>query len=251
MSAEPSPDARSLSFTARLIIGAVASCILFSIYFFNRDSLSLQNLADQQQAVVAFQHHHPWLMFVVAYLLYTAGTGLSLPGAAVMTLLYGWFLQQAYPGITGLLSGILLVSFASTSGASVAFLSSRFLFQAAVRRRFGDRLEKFQAALAREGAFYLFTLRLIPAVPFFIINIVMGLTPIRVRTFWWVSQVGMLPGTCLFVYAGSTLPGPQEILDGGAGGILTPQLVAAFILLGLFPLLVKWGFAAVRARQAR
>ena len=163
MSAEPSPDARSLSFTARLIIGAVASCILFSIYFFNRDSLSLQNLADQQQAVVAFQHHHPWLMFVVAYLLYTTVTGLSLPGAAVMTLLYGWFLQQAYPGITGLLSGILLVSFASTSGASVAFLSSRFLFQAAVRRRFGDRLTKFQAALTREGAFYLFTLRLIPA----------------------------------------------------------------------------------------
>jgi len=132
-----------------------------------------------------------------------------------------------------------LVSFASTAGATVAFLLSRYLFRDALQSRFGDRLAGFNAALESEGAFYLFTLRLIPAVPFFVINVVMGLTPLKTRTFWWVSQLGMLPGTVVYVSAGASVPSLQVLAERGVGGVLSPQLFAAFIALGLFPLIVK------------
>ncbi|MBT5925704.1 MAG: TVP38/TMEM64 family protein, partial [Verrucomicrobia bacterium] len=135
--------------------------------------------------------------------------------------------------------GLLLVSFASTAGASMAFLLSRFFLNDLIQFKFGDRLDKFNEALKKEGAFYLFTLRLIPAVPFFVINLVMGLTPIPTRTFWWVSQLGMLPGTAVFVYAGSQFPSLSILAEKGGSGILTPQLVLAFILLGVFPIAVK------------
>ena len=113
------------------------------------------------------------------------------------------------------------------------------MFRDAVQSRFGDRLRAFNEALARDGAVYLFTLRLIPAVPFFVINLVMGLTPLRAATFWWVSQVGMLPGTAVYVYAGSAVPDLQLLAERGLGGIVSPQVLAAFVLLGVFPLLVR------------
>ena len=119
--------------------------------------------------------------------------------------MYGWYF--------GLAPAVILVSFASTSGATIAFLLSRYLFRDAIQTRFRDQLAKFNQALQREGAFYLFTLRLIPAVPFFVINVVMGLTPIRTLTFWWVSQVGMLAGTIVYVYAGSTIPSLAHLAD--------------------------------------
>ena len=154
-----------------------------------------------------------------------------MPGATGLSLACGWFF--------GFWQGVLFVSFASTTGATLAFLLSRYLFRDAILNRFGDRLAGFNAALEREGAFYLFTLRLIPAVPFFVINVVMGLTPMRVRTYWWVSQVGMFPGTCVYVYAGSQVPSLKKLADDGIRGILTPQMIGAFILLGLFPIVVK------------
>ena len=122
-----------------------------------------------------------------------------------MSLAYGWFF--------GFVAGMVLVSFASTSGATLAFLMSRYLFRDAFEHRFGHRLKAFKEELARDGAFYLFTLRLIPAVPFFVINVVMGLTNMRVRTFWWVSQLGMLAGTCVYLYAGSSIPSIDQIVD--------------------------------------
>jgi uncharacterized membrane protein YdjX (TVP38/TMEM64 family) len=148
-----------------------------------------------------------------------------------LTLLFGWYF--------GFWRGLVLVSFASTAGATVAFFLSRYFFRDTIQKRFGDRLTAFNKALEREGAFYLFTLRLIPAIPFFVINVVMGLTPIRPRTYWWVSQVGMLPGTAVFVYAGSTVPNLTTLAEKGVGGILSPQLIVAFVLLGIFPLIVK------------
>ena len=166
-----------------------------------------------------------------AFGIYTLVTGFSLPGAAIMTLALGWFF--------GFGRAFVLVSFASTAGATLAFLISRFLLREWVQTRFRDRLTGFNDALQREGAFYLFTLRLIPVVPFFVINLVMGLTPLPVRTFWWVSQVGMLPGTAVFVYAGSQFPSLQMLAEKGAKGILSPQLILAFVILGLFPLVVK------------
>ncbi|MCG8583340.1 MAG: VTT domain-containing protein, partial [Pirellulales bacterium] len=160
-------------------------------------------------------------------------------GAAVMTLLYGWFFAQAYGEHFGLLVCVVLVSFASTSGATLAFLASRYILGEPIQRKFGEQLTKFNVALDREGPFYLFTLRLIPAVPFFVINLVMGLTRIGVGTFWWVSQVGMLPGTIVYVYAGTKLPGPKDILENGAGGILSIDILIAFGLLAAFPFVVR------------
>ena len=132
------------------------------------------------------------------------------------------------------------VGIAPTTGATLASLLGRCLFRDASLRKLGDRLRGFSEALERDGPFYLFTLRLIPVVPFFVINVVMGLTPIRIRTFWWVSQLGMLAGTSVYVYAGASVPDLQTLAERGAGGILTPRLVAAFVLLGLFPLAVKF-----------
>ncbi len=195
------------------------------------DALSLDHLAAQEAALRAYQQQHPVLVYAAAFLLYVVVTGLSLPGASILTLTFGWYF--------GFWRGVLLVSFASTAGATLAFLLSRYILRDAIQSRFGDKLAGFNAALEREGAFYLFTLRLIPAVPFFVINVVMGLTPLRTWTYWWVSQVGMLAGTAVYVYAGSSVPDLATLAEKGAGGILTPQLLVAFTVLGLFPIAVR------------
>jgi uncharacterized membrane protein YdjX (TVP38/TMEM64 family) len=171
----------------------------------------------------------------------------ALPGAAVLTLVYGWYL--------GLLEGVVLVSVASTTGASLAFLLSRFLFRDSIQSRFGERLQSFNASLEKEGPFFLFTLRLIPAVPFFLINAVMGLTPIRARTFWWVSQLGMLPGTIVYVYAGSVVPSLQKLADEGIKAVFSPaqltQIIVAFALLGVFPLIVRFAMKLMTRSKAQ
>jgi uncharacterized membrane protein YdjX (TVP38/TMEM64 family) len=223
-------------FGKRLIVLGLVAAVIAGGYYFLSDYLSMEALADQEQRLRNLQHEYPVLAYGIAFLIYVAVTGLSLPGATVLTLAYSWFF--------GLARGIVLVSFASTTGATLAFLLSRYLFRDAVQRRFGDRLVRFNDALDRDGAFYLFTLRLIPVVPFFVINAVMGLTPIRTVTYWWVSQLGMLPGTVVYVYAGSSVPSLQTLADDGIGAVLSPEqlgrLLVAFALLGLFPLVVRW-----------
>ena len=221
---------RSPNWTKAAVFGLVAVAFA-AIYFLFRDQLSLESLAAREQQLREFSQQHPLAACAIAFSIYVAVTGLSLPGAAAMTLVIGWYF--------GFSRGVVLVSFASTSGATLAFLLSRYLFRDVIERRFGDRLQAFNEALQREGAFYLFTLRLIPAVPFFVINVVMGLTKMRTWTFWWVSQLGMLAGTCAFVYAGSVVPNLQTLAERGAGGIFTPQLIAAFVVLGLFPLVIR------------
>jgi uncharacterized membrane protein YdjX (TVP38/TMEM64 family) len=202
------------------------------------DQLSLDNLAAREAGFRQFQLEHPLLLYVLAFAAYVLVTGLSIPGATAMTLLLAW--------LFGFWRGLLLVSFASTLGASFAFLLSRYLLRDAIQRRFSSRLAAFNEALRREGAFYLFTLRLIPAVPFFVINIVMGLTPMRLATFWWVSQVGMFPATVVYVFAGSSVPSLQILAERGLGGILRTELLAVFVLLGLYPLIVKRLFVRFR-----
>lgn len=195
------------------------------------DALSLDHLAAKEGSLKSWKKDQPLGAAFAAFAVYVLVTGLSLPGAAALTLFFGWFF--------GFALALVLVSFASTAGATLAFLVSRFLLRDLVERKFGDRLRSFQGALEREGAFYLFSLRLIPAVPFFVINLVMGLTPLKTRTFWWVSQVGMLPGTAVYVYAGAQFPGLQKLADQGPSGIFSHQLILAFVLLGLFPIAVK------------
>ena len=198
--------------------------------------LTFQNVKAQQEAILAFHASHPWQTALGYFLAYVAVTGLSLPGAAVMTLVGG--------AVFGLAWGTVLVSFASTIGATLAFLASRFLLRDWVQARFGQQLAALNAGVAKEGGLYLFTLRLIPAVPFFVINLAMGLTPIRTWTFYWVSQLGMLAGTVVYVNAGTQLAAIQS-----PSGILSPGLIGAFVLLGLFPLAAKRVVDAVKARR--
>ncbi len=174
----------------------------------------------------AWQASDPWRAAFAFFAAYVAVTGLSLPGAALMTLAAG--------AVFGLVWGTVLVSFASTLGATLAFLAARFVLRDWVQGRFGARLRGLNEGVAKEGAFYLFTLRLIPAVPFFVINLAMALTPMRTWTFYWVSQLGMLAGTVAYVLAGTQLAAIQS-----PAGILSPGLIGALVLLGLFPLAAK------------
>ena len=209
-------------------------------------ALSLENLAQQETILRQFQSDHPWLSVSWALTVYVVITGLSLPGAAPLTMLFGWYF--------GFIKGLILVSFASTTGATLAFLLSRFLFRDAMQQKFGDRIQSFNESLKRQGPFFLFSLRLIPAVPFFVINAVMGLTPIRVWTFWWVSQLGMLAGTAIYVYAGSTVPALSTLSEQGIAAAFTPtqltQILLAFALLALFPWIARGLMKIIQKRQS-
>jgi len=226
----PTSPARS-----RLAVKAVVVAVLLAAFGYAfveyRDELTLESVARHESELRQFERDHPVGVYVAAFLIYVLVTGLSIPGATVLTLTYAWFF--------GFWRALVVVSFASTAGATCAFLLSRYLLRDTVRRRFGERLRRFDAALEAEGPYYLFTLRLLPVVPFFVVNLVMGLTPIRVWTFWWVSQAGMLAGTCVYVYAGAAIPTADELVEHGVGGVLSPQLFVALGLLGLFPITVK------------
>ena len=221
----------------RLIIATVVGVAAVVGYAVLRDVLTLEYLAKREAPLRDYQKMHPGLTYLLAFLIYVVVTGLSIPGATVLTLLCGWFF--------GFVRGSILVSFASTTGATVAFLLSRYLFRAAARNKFGPRLRQFNESLQTEGPFYLFSLRLIPAVPFFVINVVMGLTPLKTRTFWWVSQLGMLPATLIYVYAGASVPTMAELAERGTSEILTPRILAALALLGLFPLLARFALSTL------
>mgnify|MGYP000117793259 CR=1 FL=1 len=215
-----------------LLVTAIGAYFAFDLGQY----LTLEYFKSQQQVIEAYRQNHPLATAAVFFIIYVAVTGLSLPGAALMTLAVG--------AIFGLGWGFLIVSFASTIGATLAFLVSRLLLKDMVQRRFGDKLKAANRGIEKDGAFYLFTLRLVPAFPFFVINLVMGLTPIRTWTFYWVSQVGMLAGTLVYVNAGTQL----AQLDSLAG-ILSPGLIISFTLLGVFPLLAKKAVEIVKAKR--
>ncbi|WAC46097.1 FAD-dependent oxidoreductase [Pseudomonas sp. SL4(2022)] len=221
----------------KLALMGVILALLGSFFVFDVGQyLNLEALKAQQAALNAQVTAQPWLAAGVFFLAYVAVTALSLPGAALMTLLAG--------ALFGLLEGFILVSFASTLGATLAMLSSRFLLRDWVQSRFGQRLAGIDAGIEREGAFYLFALRLVPVFPFFLINLAMGLTRLPARTYWWVSQLGMLPGTLVFVNAGREL-GKLDSL----AGILSPGLLGAFVLLGVFPLIARKLLGLIQARR--
>ncbi|SEA97207.1 FAD-dependent oxidoreductase [Marinobacterium iners] len=198
--------------------------------------LTLEGLKSGLGQFEQWRSQFPLLMAGGFFLLYVVVTALSLPGAAVMTVAAG--------ALFGLLQGTLLVSFASTIGATLAFLVSRYLLRDAVQQRFGSRLAAINRGIERDGAFYLFTLRLVPAFPFFLINLLMGLTPIKAWTFYWVSQIGMLAGTLVYVNAGTQIAQLESL-----SGILSPDLLISFALLGLFPLLAKKVTGLIQRRR--
>ena len=198
--------------------------------------LSLDWLKAQQDAIAAYRADQPLAAVAVYFALYVAVTALSLPGAALMTLAGG--------AVFGLLWGTLIVSFASSIGATLAFLASRFLLRDWVMTRFGRRLAAIDAGVRKEGAFYLFTLRLVPVFPFFLVNLLLGLTAMKARTFYWVSQLGMLAGTVVYVNAGTQLAQIDSL-----AGIVSPGLLLSFALLGVFPLIANRIVESVRARR--
>lgn len=223
--------------TSKLLLVVALALLVGAFFAFDLHRLlTIAELKARQQEFAAWYAGHRLLTVAGFFLLYVTVTALSLPGAAVMTLAGG--------ALLGFWPALIAVSFASTLGATLAFLSARYLLRDWVQARFGDRLQAVNAGMARDGAFYLFTLRLIPVFPFFIVNLLMGLTPLRTATYYWVSQLGMLPAIAVFVNAGCRLGELQS-----AAGILSPPLLFSFVLLGLFPLLARQGLAMLRRRK--
>jgi len=218
-----------------LTVSLVALVAAFFAFDLGR-YLNLEFIKSQQAVLDAHFREQPWLTASVFFAVYVLATGASLPGAALLTLVAG--------AIFGLLWGTLIVSFASTLGATLAFLASRFLFRDLVQARFGARLSAINAGVAREGAFYLFALRLVPVFPFFLVNLLMGLTAMRTRTYFWVSQLGMLAGTLVYVNAGTQLAQIESLR-----GLASPALLMSFALLGVFPLVARKVIDGIKARR--
>jgi pyruvate/2-oxoglutarate dehydrogenase complex dihydrolipoamide dehydrogenase (E3) component/uncharacterized membrane protein YdjX (TVP38/TMEM64 family) len=214
------------------LAGAVALFFALDVGRF----LSLAYIKQRQADFAALYAANPAAVIAAYFLTYVAVTALSLPGAAIMTLLGG--------AVFGLATGTVVVSFASSIGATLAFLASRHVLRDSVQARFGARLEDVNRGIEKDGPFYLFTLRLVPAIPFFVINLVMGLTPMRTAVFYVVSQVGMLAGTLVYVNAGTQLARIDSLR-----GILSPSLLLSFVLLGVFPLLARKLVQAARRRR--
>ena len=222
---------------SRLVAAVALVALIVAFFAFGGHRyLTFDSIKSQQVGIQELYERNPLPTAVAFFAAYVAVTGLSLPGAAIMTLVAG--------AIFGLVWGTLLVSFASSIGATLAFLASRFLLRDWVQKRFGQQLGALNAGVEKEGGLHLFTLRMIPVVPFFVINLAMGLTPIRAGTFYWVSQLGMIAGTVVYVNAGTQLAAIQS-----PSGILSPGLIGTFVLLGFFPLIAKRIVDALKARR--
>lgn len=222
----------------KLILGLIllATIIFLGVNF--GQYLTLENAKAQQQALNSFIDQNFVFAAATYFFAYIAITAFSIPGAAVVTLLGA--------ALFGFWTSLLLVSFASTIGATIAFLSSRYLLREWVQSKFGNKLNAINQGVEKDGAFYLFSLRLIPVFPFFLINLLMGLTPMSVARFYLTSQIGMLPGTAVYLNAGTQLATIDSL-----SGIVSPTVLASFALLGLFPIIAKWVMNKVRPAQVR
>ncbi len=221
----------------RIVIAALFAIAIAAFFLFElQQYFRLDVLREQRDTLLAFTEANLALMIAAYMGVYILMAALSVPGAAVLTLAGG--------ALFGVVAGTIAVSFASTIGATLVFLAARFLFHDAVQQRFGQRLAVINRGVEKDGAFYLLTLRLVPVFPFWIINLVMALTPIRTWTYFWVSQLGMLPATVVYVNAGTQLARVDSV-----GDVLSPQLIGAFALLGLLPLVLKWVLGFLKRRR--
>ena len=223
--------------TSRKLLLLSIVILMTAFFMFDlQQFFTLEALKKQQLVIQEYYAAHTPLTIVIYMLIYILVTALSLPGAAILTLAGG--------AVFGLLWGTVIVSFASTLGATGAFLAARFLFRETIKNRFPQKLKTIDAGISKDGAFYLFSLRLVPVVPFFMINLLMGLTTIKTKTFYWVSQIGMLAGTIVYVNAGTQLAKIKSL-----SGILSPALLGAFVLLALFPLVARCIVDAIKAAK--
>ena len=219
-----------------ILLAVIAVAIAFFVFDLGR-FFSLTYIKESQQSFSTLYNERPVFITAVFFAIYVAITALSLPGAAIMTLAAG--------ASFGLVWGTVVVSFASTLGATCAMLISRYVLRDSIEKRFDAKLADVNKGMEKEGAFYLFTLRLIPLIPFFMLNVLMGLTKMKTLTFFWVSQLGMLAGTIAYVNAGTEIAKIDSLRS-----ILSPGLVGSFVLLGLFPLLMKKVLAFYKKRKA-
>ncbi|MCG6220035.1 MULTISPECIES: TVP38/TMEM64 family protein [Vibrio] len=217
----------------KLILGLILVAIIIFLGVNFSQHLTLENAKAQQEALTTYIDQNFVFSAAIYFFAYIAITAFSIPGAAVVTLLGA--------ALFGFWTSLLLVSFASTMGATLAFLSSRYLLRDWVQNKFGNKLIAINQGVEKDGAFYLFSLRLIPVFPFFLINLLMGLTPMSVGRFYLTSQVGMLPGTAVYLNAGTQLATIESL-----SGIISPAVLASFALLGLFPIITKWVMNKVR-----
>ncbi|MGJ8693971.1 MAG: FAD-dependent oxidoreductase [Thalassotalea sp.] len=221
----------------KLLILLLAGAVIGLFFYFELNQLlTLEGLKGSMEQFSQWREQSPLLVIGAFFLLYVVVTALSLPGAAILTLAAG--------ALFGLFEGLIIVSFASSIGATLAFLVSRYLLRDSIKQRFPQRLAAIDAGVNKEGAFYLFTLRLVPVFPFFLINLLMGVTAIKSWTFYWVSQIGMLAGTFVFVNAGTQLAQIESL-----SGILSFNLILSFALLGFFPLIAKAILAMFKKRR--
>ena len=225
--------------TKKILLIAVVACMVVAFMAFGFDRYLTLSYVKESQAVFEMAYaEHPVAVIASYMAIYILVTSLSLPGAAVLTIAGG--------ALFGLWVGTAVISFASTIGATIACSVSRFLLRDWVQGKFGDRISRVNEGMDREGSFYLFTLRLIPVFPFWMINVLMGLAKMPLWTFYWVSQAGMLPGTIVYVNAG------KEIAQiDSPGGILSPGLIVSFMLLGIFPITAKKLISLYRAKKGK
>ena len=231
-------DSQKKSPALKIILVAVVVGLISCFFYFDLGQyLTLSYLKAQRAGFQTYFQENPFLTSAIFMGLYITATALSLPGAALLTLAAG--------GLFGLLWGTIMVSFASTIGATLSFLTARFLLRDWVQEKFGEKLKAINRGVEEEGAFYLLTLRLVPAFPFFMINLLMGLTPIRTVVYFFVSQVGMFPGTVVYVNAGTQLGELESV-----SGILSPGLIFSFALLGIFPQVAKKLMNALKSKKS-
>ncbi len=223
---------KKLIFGLTLLLTVILLAVNFSQY------LTLENAKAQQEALNSYISQRVVSAAAVYFLIYVIVTAFSIPGAAVVTLLGA--------ALFGFWTSLVLVSFASTIGATLAFLSSRYLLRSWVQTKFGLKLTTINQGVERDGSFYLLSLRLIPVFPFFLINLLMGLTPMSVSRFYLTSQIGMLPGTAVYLNAGTQLATINSLSD-----VLSPSVLASFALLGLFPIIAKWMMNKIRQTPAQ
>lgn len=217
----------------KIVIGIILVALIIFLGINFGQYLTIENAKAQQALLTQYISDNFITAAVIYFMAYVAITAFSIPGAAVVTLLAA--------ALFGFWNSLVLVSFASTIGATIAFLSSRYLLRDWVQSKFGEKLSAINRGIERDGSFYLFSLRLIPVFPFFLINLLMGLTPIKTTRFYLVSQLGMLPGTAVYLNAGTQLSQIDSL-----SGIVSPVVLGSFALLGLFPFIAKWVMSKIK-----
>ena len=221
----------------KIILAVVVLSLIAAFFIFDlKDYLSLEYLKQQKEALNQLYQNKPFLLIGAFFLVYVAMAALALPAATLLTVAAG--------AIFGVVTGTIIVSFASSIGATIAFLLTRYLFHDSIQAKFGDRLEAINTGIEREGAFYVFGLRLVPLFPFVVVNSVLGLTKLKTWTFYWSSQIGMLAGTIVYVNAGTQLANINSL-----GDIANPKLLISFALLGLFPIIAKYALNFLKSRN--